>query len=308
MTTHAPQIASRGPVNGLLAVEGLRTAFFLKGGHVAKAVDGVELSVAPGEILGLVGESGSGKTVLALSILGLVPSPGRVVEGRVLWRGTDLAVLREREMQAIRGSEIAMIFQNPHLSLNPVYSIGRQIAAVVRLHRGLGRREAKEEALSLLETVRFPEPGRRFHDYPHELSGGLCQRAMIAMALGCKPSLLIADEPTSSLDVTIQAQIIDLLLELRETAGMAILLISHDLGVVAQICDRVSVMSQGRIVEEGAVSDVYRSPEHPYTRLLLDSVPVPDPARRRQARSNRSSRDACKPARPGDLSEARGLS
>lgn len=273
------------PISGtanLLNIDGLQTAFIVKGGPAAPAVDGVDLSLAAGEILGLVGESGSGKTVLALSILRLVPPPGKVIAGRVLWKGRDLAALRGKELQAVRGSEIAMIFQNPHLSLNPVYSIGRQIAAVLRLHRGLGRREAKQEALNLLERVRFPEPGRRFDAYPHELSGGLCQRAMIAMALGCRPSLLIADEPTSSLDVTIQAQIMDLLLDLRASTGMAILLISHDLGVVAQACDRVAVMCRGKIVEEAPAVDLYREPRHPYTRLLLDSVPVPDPTRRRR--------------------------
>lgn len=285
-------IASSFPTNrtaALLEVSGLRTAFPAKGGPAAPAVDGVDLAVAAGEILGLVGESGSGKTVLALSILRLVPSPGKVIAGRVLWKGRDIAALRSKELQAVRGSEVAMIFQNPHLSLNPVYSIGRQISAVLRLHRGLGRRDAKLEAMNLLERVGFPDPARRFDDYPHELSGGLCQRAMIAMALGCRPSLLIADEPTSSLDVTIQAQITDLLLELRASTGMAILLISHDLGVVAQACDRVAVMSRGKIVEEAPAVELYREPRHPYTRLLLESVPVPDPTRRRRPRADRIS-------------------
>jgi peptide/nickel transport system ATP-binding protein len=285
MATGEPKTNDSAP---LLSVDGLQVGFS-KDGEVEPVLRGVDLSVAPGEILGVVGESGCGKTVFSLSLLGLLPPAGRVKAGRVLWNGRNLLGLQESELRAVRGGQIAMIFQNPQMALNPVFSVGKQIAAVLRLHRSLDRREAKIEAVRLLETVGFPDPTRRFHDLPQELSGGLCQRAMIAMALGCRPSLLIADEPTSSLDVTIQAQIIELLLDLRRVHNMAILLISHDLGVVAQACDRVAVMYEGRIVENASASALYARPTHPYTQLLLDSVPIPDPSLRRDATRNRAA-------------------
>ncbi len=281
MLSAATMTASLSPSEPLLAVEGLKIEFSLGHGRVIKAVDGLSLQVREGEILGLVGESGSGKTVTAVSLLRLVPPPGRIVAGRILFRGEDIMALPEEEVRRLRGGQIAMIFQNAQLSLHPIYPVGRQLMSVLRLHRGLSRAEAKEEAVSLLGRVRIPDAAKRFNDYPHQLSGGLCQRVMIAMALSCRPSLLIADEPTSSLDVTIQAQIIDLVLEIRDAFGMAVLFISHDLGVVAQVSDRVAVMNRGQIVEEGTAAEIFSAPKHPYTQLLLDSVPVPDPARRR---------------------------
>jgi ABC-type dipeptide/oligopeptide/nickel transport system ATPase component len=265
-----------------LDVRRLCTSFQMDHSRRLTAVDGVDVSIGPGEIVGLVGESGSGKTMLALSVLGLVPPPGRITDGEIWWRGRDLRTLTERQMRTVRGREIAMIFQNPQLSLNPVFPIGRQLVAVLRRHHALSRVAARNEALRLLDQVGIPDCARRFTDYPHQLSGGLCQRVMIAMALGCRPALLIADEPTSALDVTIQAQILDLLLEIRETYGMAVLLISHDLGVIAQVCDRVSVMNRGVIVEDGSVTKIFAAPEHPYTRRLLESVPIPDPTRRKR--------------------------
>lgn len=274
--------SSSNEAESLLTVRELAIEFDRGGGVVVRAVDGVNLDVRCGEILGLVGESGSGKTVTAISLLRLVPPPGRIVSGEILWKGRNILRLPEAEMREIRGAQIAMIFQNAQLSLNPIYSIGRQLVAVLRLHRGMSRSEARDEAIGLLERVRLDDAAKKFQDYPHQLSGGMCQRVMIAMALACEPSLLIADEPTSSLDVTIQAEIIDLLLEIREAFGMAILFISHDLGVVAQVCDRVAVMNRGKIVEEGSARQIYASPQHPYTRLLLDSVPVPDPLQRRR--------------------------
>jgi len=264
----------------LLRLEGLKTYFETARGPV-RAVDDVDLAVEAGEIVALVGESGSGKTVLAHSILRLVPPPGRIVDGRMVWRGRDLLGCTTEEMRRVRGREIAMIFQNAQAALNPVYPIGRQLVSVIELHQRLAGHAARDEALRLLHLAQLTEPEKRLAAYPHELSGGMCQRVMIAMALACRPALLIADEPTSSLDVTIQAEIVQLLLHIRHQFGMAILFISHDLGVVAQICDRVAVMLDGRIVETGSAKEVYVSPKHPYTRLLLASVPVPDPTARR---------------------------
>lgn len=269
----------------LLEVEGLKTSFPLNGGRVLDAVDDVDFSLRAHEIVALVGESGSGKTVLAHSILRLVPAPGRIAAGQILWQGRDLLACSREEMRRVRGREIAMIFQNAQSALNPVYPVGRQLLSVVQLHQGVARPAAAVEALRLLSLVHLPEAEKRLGAYPNELSGGMCQRVMIAMALACRPALLIADEPTSSLDVTIQAEIIQLLLELRDQFGMGILFISHDLGVVAQLCDRVAVMHEGRIVEEGNAKDVYAKPMHPYTRLLLDSVPIADPSVRRGSRS-----------------------
>jgi peptide/nickel transport system ATP-binding protein len=255
---------------------------FSRGRECVRAVDGVNLELAAGEVLGLVGESGSGKSVLSLAILGLVPAPGVVDGGPILWNGNDLMAMSERQLRGVRGRQIAMIFQNPHLSFSPVQSVGQQISSVLRLHFQIDSRAAREETIRLLDRVRIPNPSKRFHDYPHQLSGGLCQRAMIAMALGCQPQLLIADEPTSSLDVTIQAQIVDLLLDLNQEQHMSILLISHDLGVVASSATKVAVMQGGRIVERGPAAEIYARPQHDYTRLLLASVPAPDPTRARR--------------------------
>lgn len=245
-----------------------------------RALDGVSLSIKPGEILGLVGESGSGKTVFSLSLLGLLPPAAVVRRGSILWRGNDLTGLDDEEMRRIRGSEIAMIFQNPQASLNPVRSVGSQISAVIRLHTKCDHATARQEALRWFEAVRIAEPERVYAAYPHECSGGMCQRVLIAMALACRSKLLVADEPTASLDVTIQAQIMDLLLDIRERYGTAILLVSHDLGVVARMCDRIAVMYRGRIVEQAGARELYALPQHPYTRLLLQSVPVPNPLMR----------------------------
>jgi peptide/nickel transport system ATP-binding protein len=257
----------------LLSVEELRTHFFTRDG-VVRAVDGVSFTVARGETLAVVGESGCGKSVTSLSILRLIASPpGRIVGGRVMFEGRNLLELPVAEMRRIRGDAISMIFQEPMTSLNPVLTIGRQIAEVVMLHRGLPREAASRQALEALRGVHIPEPERRIRQYPHELSGGMRQRVMIAMALACEPRLLIADEPTTALDVTIQAQILDLLRELTRRTGAAIVLITHDLGVVAEMAQRVVVMYAGRKVEEARVEDLFARPRHPYTRGLLDSMP-----------------------------------
>jgi ABC-type dipeptide/oligopeptide/nickel transport system ATPase component len=257
----------------LVEVEDLRVAFPRPAGEVLHAVAGISFRIETGQVFGLVGESGSGKSVSALALLRLVPAPGRITGGRIMLAGRDILKLPEREVRAIRGRHIAMIFQNAQMSLNPVFSIGSQLSAVLRLHRGFDRKSARREATALLDRVRIPDAERRQHDFPHELSGGLCQRVMIAMALACRPRLLVADEPTSSLDVTVQAQILDLLMELRSELDMAILLISHNLSVVAQVCNCVGVMQNGRIVEAGDADEVLSRPTHPYTKLLLDSVP-----------------------------------
>ena len=257
----------------LLSVENLRTYFHTSEG-VVRSVDGVSLSIRSGETLGIVGESGSGKTVTGLSILRLVDAPGRIQSGsRITLRGRDLTALPNAEMRAIRGNEISMIFQEPMTSLNPVWTVGNQIAEAVRVHRGVSSREARERAIEMLGLVGIPNPAHRVDDYPHEFSGGMRQRATIAMALACDPAVLIADEPTTALDVTIQASILDLLAALQSRLGMAMIFISHDLGVVSQIADRVLVMYAGQVVEEGAAKDVFREPRHPYTEGLLRSIP-----------------------------------
>ena len=266
----------------LLTVRGLRTWFFTDQG-IAKAVDGVSFEIRKGETLGIVGESGCGKTVTSLSVLGLLPQPpARIMEGSsIRFRGEELVGSSERRMRVLRGNEISMIFQEPMSSLNPVYTVGDQITEALRLHRGLDRKAARAEAVRLIGEVGISEPGRRVEEYPHQLSGGMRQRVMIAMALSCEPQLLIADEPTTALDVTIQAQILELLGELRERHGMAVLLITHDLGVVAEVCDRVVVMYAGEVVETGSVHQIFHEPAHPYTRGLLDSLPsVDDPGQR----------------------------
>ena len=257
----------------LLAVEDLRT-HFLTGDGVVRAVDGVSFEVRAGETLALVGESGSGKSVTALSILRLVPEPpGKIVSGRLRFQGRDLLALAPDGMRRVRGKEISMIFQEPMTSLNPVFSCGEQIAEALRLHERASRREARARTVELLRLVGIPAPEQRAGEYPHQLSGGMRQRVMIAMALACGPALLIADEPTTALDVTIQAQILDLLGRLQEELGMAVLLITHDLGVVAENASRVAVMYAGQIVEYGDAGAILRRPRHPYTAGLLASLP-----------------------------------
>jgi peptide/nickel transport system ATP-binding protein len=257
----------------LLEVKGLRTSFYTRDG-IVRAVDGIDFHVDRGEVLGLVGESGCGKSVTSLSILRLVAKPGRIEAGEVMFDGRDLLKLDANAMRKIRGEQIAMIFQQPTSSLNPVWDVGRQIAEVLEIHRNMKRSAARNRALELLRMVGIPDPERRLKAYPHELSGGMAQRVMIAMALACEPDLLIADEPTTALDVTIQAQILDLMRHLREETGSAIILITHDLGVVAEMCDRVAVMYAGEIVEEADVRTLFRDPKHPYTRGLIGSIPV----------------------------------
>jgi peptide/nickel transport system ATP-binding protein len=256
----------------LLEVEDLKTHFFTRDG-VVRAVDGVSFAIAPGETLALVGESGCGKSVTSLSIMRLIASPGRVAGGSIRFQGRDLLGLTEAEMRKVRGNEISMIFQEPMTSLNPVLTVGRQIAETLVLHRGLGRADAMERAIEMLRLVNISEPARRAGEYPHQMSGGMRQRVMIAMALACDPKLLIADEPTTALDVTIQAQILDLMRELQAKTGAAILLITHDLGVVAEMAQRVVVMYAGRKVEEASVEDLFARPRHPYTRGLMHSMP-----------------------------------
>ena len=257
----------------LLEVSDLRTSFFLRSGEL-RVLDGVSLEIEAGEVLGLVGETGSGKSVTAYSITRLLKEPGRVVGGEVKWDGRDLVRLWESELeQEIRGKEISMIFQSPREALNPVITVGRQLTQVLRIRRGMDRREARAEAIRILKSVYISDPESRLDSYPHELSGGMAQRIMIALALSCEPRLLIADEPTTGLDVTTQHQIVLLLRELRDRTGMAILLITHDLALAAQLCDRVAVLYAGRIAEMGPIGHLFRSPRHPYTAALLASRP-----------------------------------
>jgi peptide/nickel transport system ATP-binding protein len=256
----------------LLEVRDLRTSFFTPRGE-ARAVDGVTFSVDAGRTLGLVGESGCGKTMTALSILRLTPPSGRILSGAIVFDGRNLLALSEPEMRRVRGNAIAMIFQEPMSSLNPVFTVGNQIAEAVRLHQGLSRRAARERAIEMLRVVEIPEAEHRVDDYPHQLSGGMRQRVMIAMALSCHPRLLIADEPTTALDVTIQAQILDLLAGLQRRLGMAMVLVTHDLGIVAERADDVAIMYAGRIVEHAPVAAIFRRPLHPYTGGLLRSIP-----------------------------------
>ncbi|MGQ0751453.1 MAG: ABC transporter ATP-binding protein [Betaproteobacteria bacterium] len=257
----------------LLEVENLRTHFYTRDG-IVRAVDGVSFSVDARETLAVVGESGCGKSVTSLSILRLIASPpGRIVEGSIRFEGRELLTLSDSEMRAVRGNRISMVFQEPMTSLNPVLTIGRQIGEMLTLHRGLTQREAQARAVEMLRLVNMPEPERRIGQYPHQLSGGMRQRVMIAMALACNPRLLIADEPTTALDVTIQAQILDLMHKLKEKTGAAIVLITHDLGVVAEMAQRVVVMYAGRKVEEASVEALFEQPRHPYTRGLLNSIP-----------------------------------
>jgi len=266
----------------LLEVRDLRTCFWTEDG-VVRAVDGVSFSIAPGERFGIVGESGSGKSVTAASILRLVDPPvGEILSGEIVYRGRDLLRLPDDQMRHVRGGEIAMVFQDPLTALDPVFTIGEQLIETIRLHRRVGAREARELAIAALADVQIPLPARRLDDHPHRFSGGMRQRVVIAMALACQPRLLIADEPTTALDVTTQAQILELIRRLADERGMALLLISHDLGVVAGMCHRLAVMYAGRIVDEGAAAELFARPLHPYTAGLLGSVPRLD--RPRQAR------------------------
>ena len=261
-------------IMSLLRVENLRTWFDTRSG-VMKAVDGVDLDVREGKTLGIVGESGSGKSVTALSIMRLIERPGRILPGsHIYFEGNDLAAIPERELERVRGNRMSMVFQEPMTSLNPVHTVGDQIIEAIRLHRRISARQARERAIELLELVGIPSPERRVDAFPHQMSGGMRQRVMIAMALSCEPKLLIADEPTTALDVTIQAQILELLRQLRDRLAMAVILITHDLGVVAEMCDDVAVMYAGEVVERGSVEAVFRSPQHPYTEALLKSIPL----------------------------------
>jgi oligopeptide/dipeptide ABC transporter ATP-binding protein len=257
----------------LLEVRNLKTYFFTEDG-VIKAVDGVDFYVRPGEVLGLVGESGCGKSVTSLSIMRLIGTPGKIVDGEMLFEGRDLVKASEAEMMKIRGNRISMIFQQPQSALNPVFRAGDQISEVLQIHQGLDKKNRRQRAVEMLRMVGIPEPERRAEAFPHELSGGMAQRVMIAMALACAPDLLIADEPTTALDVTIQAQILDLMRDLRAKIGSAVILITHDLGVIAEMADRVAVMYAGEIVEESPVAQLFDSPHHPYTIGLIGSVPV----------------------------------
>ena len=268
----------------LLEIRGLKTHFKTDDGMV-QAVDGVDLTIERGETLSVVGESGCGKTVTAMTVLKLIAMPpGKIVAGSILWKGRDLVPLDAGEMQHIRSREIAIIFQEPMTSLNPVYTVGDQIAEVVRRHQGLNRREATDRAIEMLRLVHVPAPERRVRDYPHQLSGGMRQRVMIAMAIACSPELLIADEPTTALDVTIQAQILDLLGEMKSRFGMAIMLITHAMGVVAETAQRVAVMYAGRVIEEAPVVELFAHPLHPYTQGLIRSIPRLDSTSGKKAR------------------------
>ena len=257
----------------LLDIRGLKTHFATDDGWV-RAVDGVDIAIGAGETVGIVGESGCGKTVTAMSVLKLLPMPpGRIVEGQILWQGRDLVPLGKEAMNEIRAKEIGFVFQEPMTSLNPVYSVGEQIAEVVRRHEGLGRRASMGRAADMLDLVKIPGPSTRVNEYPHQLSGGMRQRVVIAMALALNPKLVIADEPTTALDVTIQAQILDLLLDMKQRLGMAVMLITHAMGVVAETTQRVVVMYAGKVVEEAPVRELFANPRHPYTQGLIRSIP-----------------------------------
>ncbi|MCS6853290.1 MAG: ABC transporter ATP-binding protein [Elioraea sp.] len=274
-------MAGAGP---LLDVQGLAVHFRTDDGWV-RAVDGVDIRIDAGETVSVVGESGCGKTVTAMTVLKLVAMPpGRIVSGRILWRGRDLVPLEPEAMRKIRAREIGIVFQEPMTSLNPVFTVGEQIAEVLRLHEGLSRRAALDRAIEMLRLVHIPNPQRRVHDYPHQFSGGMRQRVMIAMALACNPKLLIADEPTTALDVTIQAQILDLIAEMKERFGMAVMLITHAMGVVAEVAQRVVVMYAGKVVEEASVGALFANPRHPYTQGLIRSIPRLDRAGAGKAR------------------------
>jgi peptide/nickel transport system ATP-binding protein len=284
----------------LLKVENLRTVF---GGVVA--VNGVSFEIRKGETLGLVGESGSGKSVTAFSIIRLVQEPGRIVSGRIHFQGKDLLALSEEEMRQVRGAGIGFVFQEPMAALNPVMKVGAHIAEALMVHGLASRADRRGRAIELLRAVKIVDPEHRVDDYPHQLSGGMRQRVMLAVALACKPPLVIADEPTTALDVTVQAQILDLLREMKRAFDLSMLLITHDFGVIAETADRVAVMLNGEIVEEGPVRDILRNPKHPYTRGLLDSIPGGEPGTRlRGVAADPSSRLA--PRRDGSLAQGKG--
>ena len=268
-----PDATSASSNGHMLEVRGLKTYFYTEAG-VVKAVDGVDFYVDRGEVLGIVGESGCGKSVTSFSIMRLLSQPGRIVAGEVIFDGRDLLKLSDDAMVSIRGNRISMIFQQPTSCLNPVFRVGDQLSEVLEIHQTLGKQAGRARAIDLLKMVGIPEPEKRVDAYPHELSGGMAQRVMIAMALACLPELLIADEPTTALDVTIQAQILDLLRRLQSEMGAAIILITHDLGIVAEMCERVAIMYAGRIVEEATVEEIFENPKHPYTVGLLGSIPV----------------------------------
>jgi peptide/nickel transport system ATP-binding protein len=268
----------------LLEIRDLRTSFLTEEGEV-RAVDGVSLAIAPGRLMGLVGESGSGKTVTALSIMRLLPGTARIASGEIRFDGRNLLTLSEEEMRHVRGAQIAMIFQEPMTSLNPVFTIGSQIAEAIRLHQRKSRREARAQAIEMLRLVKVADAERRIDDYPHQLSGGMRQRVMIAMALSCNPKLLIADEPTTALDVTIQSQILDLLRELQERLGLAVLLVTHDLGVVAEYADDVTILYASRVMERAVAGEIFANPLNPYTRALLQSIPGTGATRNRRLRT-----------------------
>jgi peptide/nickel transport system ATP-binding protein/oligopeptide transport system ATP-binding protein len=271
-TPHAPT-SDRGP---LLEVDRLKTHFFTDDG-VVRAVDGISFGLEPRQTIGIVGESGCGKSVTSLSIMRLYPSPpGRVVDGRIMFKGRDLVRISREEIRKIRGDEISMIFQEPMTSLNPIFRVGRQLSETVMLHQGLSKKAALDKSVEMLDLVGIPSAKNRLRDYPHQLSGGMRQRVMIAMALSCNPDLLIADEPTTALDVTIQAQILDLMNRLKDEVGTAIIFITHDLGVIAEMAREVAVMYAGVVVEKAGVEDLFAHPRHPYTQGLLGSLPRPD--------------------------------
>lgn len=266
----------------LLQVKNLKTYFFTSDG-VVKAVDDISLEVAQGEVIGLVGESGCGKSVTALSILRLIPEPpGKIVEGEILFNGKNLLALSPDEMRKIRGNDISMIFQEPMTSLNPVFTIGAQIAEAIQLHQKLNKKQALNKTVEMLQLVGIPSPDKRVKEYPHELSGGMKQRAMIAMALSCNPKILIADEPTTALDVTIQAQILDLMLKMKDEFKASIVLITHDLGVIAEMAQKVVVMYAGKIMEQAEVNEIFENPLNPYTQGLLDSLPKMETAHKQK--------------------------
>jgi ABC-type dipeptide/oligopeptide/nickel transport system ATPase component len=276
----------------LLRVSELMLEFKTSNNQPLCALDMVNLDVFPGEVVGLVGESGSGKTVLSHTILGLLSENARIRSGQVLWKGQNLVGLSDGEMRSIRGKQIAMVFQDAQASLNPVLTVASQLCYLLKLHRGMNRKDAEDEARRMLNIVRLSEPDRVLKSYAHQLSGGMAQRVMIAMALSCRPQLLIADEPTSALDVTIQSELVELLLDIRDQFSMSMLFITHDLGLAAHLCDRIVVMFHGQVVEENTVDEIYRNPQHAYTQRLLGSIFVPDPARRRVRKTIVISKEA----------------
>lgn len=272
------RLSKKTNLMALLEIKQLKTIFHTDQG-IAKAVDGVSLSVETGQVLGVVGESGCGKSITSLSILRLVPPPGSISHGEIIFDGQNLLDFSEKKMRSIRGNQIGLIPQDPMTSLNPVYTVGAQIIEAIELHQEVSRSEARQRAIEVLERVKIPQAANRIDEYPHQFSGGMRQRVMIAMALSCNPRLLIADEPTTALDVTVQAQILDLMREIQKDRDMSIILITHDLGVVAEMCDHVAVMYAGAIVENASVSELFKNPMHPYTQGLLASIPKPDSTR-----------------------------